>query len=260
MRAQITINRSGITQASIGKTPPDGGAMARRINGDFQISLHRRASESALINMMRALRAMDHESRMTLHVGRLISEEMSCQEICLQLSLRALGAIERENEGQVMSNLELYNSENAQAAIKSGNLRRLADLSLAGKDAPAALMEVSAAKIKNLVSIRQSRSMRLYYLTQPKEVDWPANLPEIGVPLDEVASSSVSCRWLSILNEAAFAIRAPLFHHGFLRLAPGGMKPFQRIIYPITPHIGKTSNHRILTVAEIVDNDTLVIV
>ena len=57
MRAQIAITRNGITQASSDKSPPEGGVLARRTNGDFLISLHRHVSETALVQMMRSLRA-----------------------------------------------------------------------------------------------------------------------------------------------------------------------------------------------------------
>ena len=49
MRAQIAITRNGITQASSDKSPPEGGVLARRTNGDFLISLHRHVSETALV-------------------------------------------------------------------------------------------------------------------------------------------------------------------------------------------------------------------
>ena len=48
--------------------------------------------------------------------------------------------------------------------LQSENLLRLAKLDLANKDAPTALMQASAANIKNLVSVGQNRSMRLYFL------------------------------------------------------------------------------------------------
>ena len=57
MRAQIAITRNGITQASSDKSPPEGGVLARRTNGDFLISLHWHVSETALVQMMRSLRA-----------------------------------------------------------------------------------------------------------------------------------------------------------------------------------------------------------
>ena len=58
MRAQIAITRNGITQASSGKSPPEGGALARRTNGDFLISLHRHVSETGIVQTMRSLRAL----------------------------------------------------------------------------------------------------------------------------------------------------------------------------------------------------------
>ena len=171
MRAQIAITRNGITQASTGTTPPEGGALARRANRDFQILLHRKVSESALINLMRALRAVDAGMVMTLVTAGSSTKGLSRQELCLQLTLRALGIIETENESLFMSNLELFNAARPQTTIQSKNLLRLAKLPLAGKDAPTALMQVSAAGIKNLVSVGQNRSMRLYYLALPESID-----------------------------------------------------------------------------------------
>jgi len=153
MRAQIAITRNGITQASSDKSPPEGGVLARRTNGDFLISLHRHVNETALVQMMR--------------------------------SLRALGILERVNEPLFMSNLEIYDRKRPPTGMLSQNLLKLAELDLAGKDAPTALLEVSAAAIENLVSVGQNRSMRLYFLALPEETGWPAEVPATGVPLDE---------------------------------------------------------------------------
>ena len=53
MRAQIAITPNGITQTSSDKSPPKGGVLAQRTNGDFLISLHRHVSKTALVQMMR---------------------------------------------------------------------------------------------------------------------------------------------------------------------------------------------------------------
>ena len=258
MRAQIAITRNGITQASTETTPPDGGVLARRANRDFQIMLHRRVSETALINLMRALRAVDAGMVMTLVTAGSSTRGLSRRELCLQLTLRALGIIEAEHESLFMSNLELFNAARPQPAIRSKNLLRLAKLPLAGKDAPTALMQASAAGIRNLVSVGQNRSMRLYYLAVPEPVDWPSTLPTAGAPLDE-ATSSRSCRWLMAIYEGALAIQAPLFQHGFIR-HEGHMRPFQRIIHPIAPQLEKPNNYRVLTSAETLDDPELIIV
>ena len=69
MRAQIAITRNGITQASSDKSPPEGGVLARRTNGDFLISLHRHVSKTALVQMMRSLRALDPGFEMSLEMA-----------------------------------------------------------------------------------------------------------------------------------------------------------------------------------------------
>ncbi len=225
MRAQIAITRNGITQASSDKSPPEGGVLARRTNGDFLISLHRHVSETALVQMMR--------------------------------SLRALGILERVNEPLFMSNLEIYDRKRPPTGMLSQNLLKLAELDLAGKDAPTALLEVSAAAIENLVSVGQNRSMRLYFLALPEETDWP--VPATGVPLDE-GFDSPGGRWLSIIYEAAFAIQAPLYHHGFVRIDGGALRPFQRFVYPVTPQNERPSNFRVLSTAEIGESPDLTII
>ena len=258
MRAQIAITRGGVTKASTSASPPEGGALAKRANGTFQISLHRRITESALINLMRALRAIEPELPMNLRVDAQLQQGLSRSELCLQLALRALGDIERNNEALFMSNLELVQPATLKS-LTSSNLLRLAQLDMNNMDAPSALMKASAARVSNLVSVGQNRSMRLYFLALPAEVDWPASLPDIGVPLDE-ETDSVPCRWLSTLYEAAMAIQAPLYHHGFIRIGPAGMRPFKRIIQPITPQNDRPSNFRVLSVAEISENDAIVII
>ena len=108
MRAQIAITRSGVTQASNGKTVPDGGAMVRRTNGEFLISLHRKVSETALIQLMRTLRALDADFKMNLEAAGHLTRHLTRQDVCLRLALRGLSIIERASEPLFMSNLELF--------------------------------------------------------------------------------------------------------------------------------------------------------
>ena len=259
MRAQIAITRTGVTQASSNREPPDGGVLARRTNGDFRVTLHRKVSEAALVQLLRSLRALAADFQMSLETDDRLVEQLTRQQACHHIALRALGALERANEAAFMSNLELFDAMSPPASLQSENLLRLANLDLVGKDAPAALMLASAANIKNLVSVGQNRSMRLYFLAHPWEYAWPSSLPENGTPLDE-GPDIPSLRWLSLVYEAAFSIQAPLFQHGFLRLHGGPMRPFQRFIYPITPPQERPSNYRVLSTAELMDSPDLNIV
>ena len=259
MRAQIAITRTGVTQASSNHEPPDGGVLARRTNGDFRVTLHRKVSETALVQLLRSLRALAPDFEMSLETGYRPAEQLTRQQACHHIALRALGTLERANEAAFMSNLELFDAMLPPMSLQSENLLRLAKLDLANKDAPTALMQASAANIKNLVSVGQNRSMRLYFLAHPPDHAWPASLPEAGVPLDESPDVS-SLRWLALVYEAAFAVQAPLFQHGFLRLHGGPMRPFQRFIYPITPLQERPSNYRVLTTAELMDSPDLNIV
>ena len=77
MRAQIAIIRNGITQTSSDKSPPVGGVLTRRTNGDFLISPHRHVSETALVQMMRSLRALDQGFEMSLQMAGNITRHLS---------------------------------------------------------------------------------------------------------------------------------------------------------------------------------------
>ncbi len=98
MRAQIAITRNGITQANSDKSPPEGCVLARRTNRDFLISLHRHLSETALVQMMRSLRALDLGFEMSLDMAGNTNRHLSRQDTCLRLALRALGILERVHE------------------------------------------------------------------------------------------------------------------------------------------------------------------
>ena len=169
MRAQIAITRTGVTQASSNHEPPDGGVLARRTNGDFRVTLHRKVSETALVQLLRSLRALAPDFQMSLEMGDRPVEQLTRQQACHHIALRALGTLERTNETAFMSNLELFDSMLPPTSLQSDNLLRLAKLDLANKDAPTALMQASAANIKNLVSVGQNRSMRLYFLAHPTD-------------------------------------------------------------------------------------------
>ena len=259
MRSQIAITRSGVTKASIGKAPPDGGILARRVNGSFTISLHRKVSEMALVQLLRSLRALDPEFRMTLETTDRRHENLTRRQACHRIALQAIGIIEHANESMFMSNIELFSKAQSPSMLQSENLLKLANLDLAPCDAPSALMRASAADIANLVSVGQNRSMQLYYLAIPTDHVWPSPGPKPGTPLEDITGSA-PWRWLSIIYEAALAIQTPLFQHGFLRLHGGTMRPFQRIIYPITPPGDRPSNHRVLTTAELMESPDLIII
>ena len=81
------------------------------------------------------------------------TRHLSRQDTCLRLALRAPGILERVNEPLSISNLEIYEHKRPPKGMLSQNLLKLAELDLAGKDAPAALLGVSAAAIENLVSV-----------------------------------------------------------------------------------------------------------
>ena len=126
MRAQIAITPNGITQTSSDKSPPEGGVLAQRTNGDFLISLHRHVSETALVQMMRSLHAPDPGFEMNLEMAGNITRHLSRQDACLRLALRALGILERVNEPLFMINLEIYDRKQQPTGIRSQNLLKLA--------------------------------------------------------------------------------------------------------------------------------------
>ena len=64
-------------QASSDRSPPRGGLLARRTNGDFLISLHRHVNEAALVQMMRSLRALYPGFEMSLEMARNITRHLS---------------------------------------------------------------------------------------------------------------------------------------------------------------------------------------
>ena len=135
MRAQIAITRNGITQSSSNKSPPEGGVLARRTNGNFLISLHRHASETALVQMMHSLRALDPGFEMSFEMAGNITRHLSLQDTCLRLVLRALGILEQVNELLSRSNLEINDRKRPPKSMLSQNLLKLAELDLAGKEA-----------------------------------------------------------------------------------------------------------------------------
>ena len=143
MRAQIAITRTGVTQASSNHEPPDGGVLARRTNGDFRVTLHRKVSETAVVQLLRSLRALAPDFQMSLEMGDRPVEQLTRQQACHHIALRALGTLERTNETAFMSNLELFDSMLPPTSLQSDNLLRLAKLDLANKDAPTALMQAA---------------------------------------------------------------------------------------------------------------------
>jgi hypothetical protein len=244
MRAQIFINRFGTTQAATGKRPPYGGIVAHRSNRFFSIILDDMATIPALINLIRTLRAVESD----IILNGASTKPLTRQQMCLLLARRALSMIEKQNEDMFMSDMEIFNPRISTIDVLPENLTRLLQLDFGGLDAPSALMLASSAKIKNLVSVGQSQSMRLYYLALPADITWPQEPPPLSKPLEEALSDPL-CTWLSITYEAALAIRAPIYQHGILRLNAELRLPFQRVLNPIIPKNERPAHFRVLTSA-----------
>ena len=247
MRAQIIINKFGIIQEGEGKKPPQGGVLARRTNRDLVVHLHNAVTVPALLCLIQALRAVDVQ--MTL-VGST-ALPMTRAQICLTLARRALSIVEGKHEDLFMSDLEIFNKEISTIDILPKNLTKLVELNFSQMDAPSALMKASTAKVGNLVSVGQTRSMRLYFLALPENLSWPPDVPDISKPIDEVLSEPIST-WLSIAYEAALSIQSPIYQHGILKINPELRLPFQRVLNPITPLTNRPAHFRILTTASVI--------
>ena len=116
---------------------------------------------------------------------------MSRQELCLKLAHRAFAIIEREHKDLFMSDLEIFTRNISAIDLLPANLIRLAELNFNNLDAPTALMRASTAKIENLVSVCQSRSSKLCFVTVPEAIDWPAVRPALEQPIEEVLSEPI---------------------------------------------------------------------
>ena len=121
MRAQIAITHTGITQASSDHKPPDGGVLARRTNGEFRVTLHRKVSEAALVQLLRSLRALAPDFQMSLETEAKFAEYLTRQQAYHHIALRAMGTLERANEAAFMSNLELFDRTLPPASLQSEN-------------------------------------------------------------------------------------------------------------------------------------------
>ena len=116
---------------------------------------------------------------------------MSRQELCLKLAHRAFAAIERGHEDLFMSDFEIFTPNISAIDLLPANLIHLAELNFSNLDAPTALMRASTAKIENLVSVCQSRSSKLCFVTVPEAIDWPAVRPALEQPIEEVLSEPI---------------------------------------------------------------------
>jgi len=247
MRAQIAINKSGVTQASsVGGKPPPGGILARRTNRKFSVFLDRDVTIPALINLIRTLRAIDGE--MTLNDQE--TKPMNRQKLCFVLARRALGIIERKHDTLFKSDLEIFSAEISALDHVPENLTRLVGLNFTNLDAPAALLRASEAMIENLVLVAQNRSMRLQFLALPESIAWPKNIPPLSLPIDETLPEPI-CTWLTIAYETTLCIRKPVYHHGVIAINDQLRLPFQRILNPITAGYDRPNHFRILTSASV---------
>ena len=261
MRSEILINKKGIVQSSAGDAPPEGGVCVIRTNQEYSITFDDKPSPSALISLIRTLRSAS--GAMILTGKHLNENHPTPQNAFITIARMALHTIENEPDAKFKSQLDLFSMTHSGNHQLPEALMPLARLNLLGKDVPSALMQVVNANIDNLVSIGQTMSMRLCFLSLPQSFLWPEVTIQKGDTLDECFPKDTEY-WLSVIYETAFALKLPLYHHGIIKMS-GIMPddthlPFHRLIYPIAPISDRPHNYRVLSVACVTDPDNAPII
>lgn len=260
MRSEIQINKLGTVQSTSGDTPPDGGVCVIRANQEYSILFDDKPELPALISLIRTLRSTS--GAMTLSGSNISESRQTPRDAFITIARMALHTLESDPNVAFKSQLDLFSYANLDKYDLPEDIMPLARLNLLGKDVPSALMQVVNANIENLVSIGQTMSMRLCFLSLPARFMWPhANLQK-GDTLDESLPKDAEL-WLNILYETAFALKLPLYHHGTIKIpditsetiAEKTQLPFHRLIFPLAPASDRPHNYRVLSVACIIDHD-----
>ena len=252
MRSEILINKNGVVQSSKSGTTPKGGICVTRTNQEFSIIFGDKPELPALISLIRTLRSTS--GTMTLSGPNLSKSSQTPQNAFITIARMALHTLESKPNVNFKSHLDLFSYANLDKHDLPEDLMTLARLNLIGKDVPSALMQVVNANIENLVSIGQTMSMRLCFLSIPNKFSWPDANIQKGNTLDECLPKDAEY-WLSILYEAAFALKSPLYHHGTITISEKIQRPFHRLIYPLTSISDRPHNYRVLSVACITDHE-----
>ena len=258
MRSEILINKKGVVQSSESDATPEGGVCVTRTKQEFSIFFADKPELPALISLIRTLRSAS--GLMNLSGANINKRNLSPQDVFITIARMAIKALEAEPDINFKSHLELFSHANLDKYDLPEELMPLARLNLLGKDVPSALMQVVNANIENLVSVGQTMSMRLCFLSFPPQFSWPDATIKMGDALDECLPKDAEY-WLSILYETAFALKSPLYHHGRITMPdtqtgtiPGNTQhPFHRLIYPLAPASDRPQNYRVLSVACITD-------
>lgn len=258
MRSEILINKNGVVQSSESGVTPEGGVCVTRTKQEFSIFFDDKPELPALISLIRTLRSAF--GLMNLSGANLNKSNQKPQDVFITIARMAIKALEAEPDINFKSHLELFSHSHLDKYNLPEELMPLARLNLLGKDVPSALMQVANANIENLVSVGQTMSMRLCFLSIPPQFSWPDANIKMGDTLDECLPQDAE-HWLNILYETAFALRYPLYHHGHITMLdtqtgtiPGNTQhSFHRLIYPLTPISDRPHNYRVLSVACITD-------
>ena len=247
MRANILINRNGITQPSVNATPPNGGASVKHNNKTLIVTISANPSARALSALVRTLSAV--ETEMELHgAGGYNHGHYKRPRFCILLSQMALDQRELKTAPQSISKIEILSGALMDIDVLPEDLFQLRQLSLGTLDVPTALQRISEVGIKNLVSVGQTMSMKLSFIARPDNLIWPSQTPKLGETFEEYLPRAEG-EWLATVYVAALAIRRPLYHHGLITIDTKGRQPFQRLIYPLAPAHERSINHRVLSVA-----------
>ena len=179
MRANILINTDGINQPSVKPAPPDGGATVNLNNQSFVVTISANPSARALSALVRTLRAL--ETKIELHgAGGFNHGHCTRSKLCVLLSQMALDQRELEIASQFTSKIEILSGAILAVDVLPENLFHLGQLSLGTLYVPTALQRISEVGIKDSVSVGHTMSMKLSFISRPKNLIWPSQTPKLG--------------------------------------------------------------------------------
>lgn len=255
MQTQLVISESGVSHSSTSDAPPSGGILVSRNRKRYAITLTPNTSGAAFVSLLATVRAT--KGPMDLIVGADKFNFASCRDFSVEITKRALLAIESVEGSPFSSHLEIANPSLLSAEGTPAPLLTLCNFSYIGMDTPSALLALNQLGIDDLCLVGMNRAMRYCVLKMPTKVAWPPITPRANWSIEDVVDD-VTALWFTALFEAALAIQKPLYHHGTIHLDRSHHIIFQRILFPIAPSGVRPINFRIASVANTQNPDVVI--
>ena len=261
--AKFSINRKGVISSRTGSTAGSSRIEVERHGQILHIGIVGQVTPLMLVALIQHIRVVDATISLAKDMPFTVPKmRLSTPEACLAFGSYALHLYERHYRGLFTSQFVSWRQMDKGPIEISPLVSDLATIQLNFKDTPTILAHLNEAQMQPMSFIYPNSNFDLVIGKWPEPTLWPRQASPVSAPIEDTLPAPFGF-WLRIVYETAFATRAPLLHHGQMMLSDEKLnpqlRPFQRLLFPISPATEKPANFRLISVAVCLDDQSVIV-